>query len=203
MSSDIDVRSARTGGRAVVDVLADAFADDPWLRWALPDPAAVRSLMSVFLRVVAGPHGHVLVAREHQRLVGAAIVLPPDVEAALDPEVGRLVIQLHGRHAGRALDADAVLDRRRAATGAWVLHTLGVRRDARGLGAGGALLDAVLGLAQHSAVVVETASPTARDLYLRRGFTITETVDLSSGHGLGPDAPTVWMLVHHPAPGGC
>lgn len=192
VATDPRVRTVPGAGRAVVDVLAAAFADDPWLRWTLPSPGAARSLFSLFLRTVARPHGVVLAVGEP--VVGVAIALPPGVDVATDPAVGAEVLALHGRRAGPALDADAVLERHRPADPGWVLHSLAVHPAAQGRGLGGVLLEAVLDRAAGAAVAVETANPRAVGLYRRHGFGVDAVVDLARGWGLPDDAPTVWLL---------
>ena len=194
MASVTGVRQASAVGRRVVDVLAAAFADDPWLRWSLPDPGSMRSLMSLFLRTVGVPYGIVLVAGDP--VVGVAVLMPPGAQAPDMPEVGEVVIGLHGRRIGPTLDAEAVLDRVRPADPGWVLHTLGVDPTAQGTGVGSALLDVCVqrATADGGRLTLETATATSRDFYLARGFVVTAEVDLSVGHGLGEDAPTVWLL---------
>ena len=194
MSSGTGVRQVGSAGRRVVDVLAAAFADDPWLRWSMPDPGAMRSLMSLFLRTVGVPYGRVLVAGDP--VEGVAVLMPPGAQAPDMPEVGEVVIGLHGRRIGPTLDAEAVLDRVRPTDPGWVLHTLGVDPTAQGAGVGSALLDACIALATADGgrLTLETATSRSRDFYLARGFVVTAEVDLSVGHGLGEDAPTVWMM---------
>ncbi len=207
MASPVRVRRVTVGGRRLVEVLAAAFRDDPWLRWSLPpgrpdrrpDAGSLRTLHSLFLRTVAFPHGVVLTAGRpvdsvEDRVVGVAVLLPPDTDVPTSPEVGEVVLALHGRRAGVALDADAVIERHRRAEGTWVLHSLAVDPAVQGQGVGSALLAAVREHAGDVPVTLETASASARDFYLRRGFAVTATVDLADGHGLGPDAPTVWLL---------
>ncbi|CAN5365466.1 GNAT family N-acetyltransferase [soil metagenome] len=184
------------GGRRLVEVLAGAFADDPWLHWTLPDVGAVRSLMSVFLRTAAFPYGEVLVAGDP--VVGAVVLMGPEVVPPEAPEVGSVVLALHGHRAGLALDADSVVSRYRPVEPAWVLHTIGVAPAAQGQGIGGRLLEAAIDLAGDWPLQLETSSPVARDWYLRRGFTLDAEVELGVGHGLPPNAPTVWLLSHHP-----
>ncbi len=183
-----------SGGARLVDVLASAFAEDPWLRWTLPDMGALRSLMSLFLRTTALPHARVLVAGDP--VDGVAIAVPPDVHPPESAEVGAMAVALHGHLIGRALDADAVLDRMRPPDPGWVLHTIGVAPSAQRSGLGGRLLGAVIELSRSDPrpLTLETANPDAVDWYCRRGFVVDHTVELWRGWGLGADAPTVWLL---------
>ncbi|HUG85294.1 MAG TPA: hypothetical protein VMM13_12055, partial [Euzebya sp.] len=89
------VRAVTSGGRRLVEVLEAANADDPWLGWTLPDPGSRRSLLSLFLRTVAFPHGEVLVVgRSPQADVeGIAVLLPPWTRGVESPEIGRMVLQ--------------------------------------------------------------------------------------------------------------
>ncbi|MGI9017917.1 MAG: GNAT family N-acetyltransferase [Euzebya sp.] len=197
VESDVGVRSVSTGGRRLVEVLSAAFAEDPWLRWSLPDAGAVRSLMSLFLRVVAFPHGHVLVAGDP--VIGVAIVLPPGPLPPPSPEVGAMVMALHGRRrVGPALDADAIIGRYRPVADLWELHTLGVHPSVQGTGIGSALLRATLGLAAGQPVALETAADATVSWYQHRGFAVDARVDLGVGHGLDSAAPTVWLMSTRP-----
>ena len=204
MASQVRVRRVTVGGRRLVEVLAAAFRDDPWVAFTLPpgradrhpDGGTLQTLMSLFLRTVALPHGVVLTASAGGRVEGVAVLLGPGVEVPTSPEVGEMVLALHGRRAGVALDADAIVERHRRPEGTWVLHTIGVDPRAQGAGVGSALLAACLGVADGVPVTLETSSPAARDWYLRRGFSVEATVVLSYGHGLPADAPTVWLLRH-------
>lgn len=205
MASPVRVRRVTVGGRRLVEVLAAAFRDDPWVAFTLPpgradrrpDGGTLRTLMSLFLRTVALPHGVVLTASVgDDKVVGVAVLLAPGVEVPTSPEVGEMVLALHGRRAGVALDADAIVERHRRPEGTWVLHTIGVDPGAQGAGVGSALLEACLAVADGAPVTLETSSAVARDWYLRRGFTVEAKVVLSAGHGLPADAPTVWLLRH-------
>lgn len=194
------MRAVASGGRRLVEVLESANADDPWLAWTLPDPGARRSLLSLFLRTVAFPHGEVLVASDGLQapVEGIAVLLPPWSRGVESGEVGAMVLQLHGPRAGMALDADAVIDRYRPTEPMWVLHSLAVLPRAQGRGLGRALLSAAVARAGAVPIAVETATARARDLYLDHGFTLDATVDLADGHGLPAGAPTVWLLSHRP-----
>ncbi len=186
-------------GRRVVEVIDAAFAEDPWLAWTIPDRGAARSLMSLFLRSVALPHGQVLLAgREGDEVVGAAILLPPGGPGAVSQDVGAMVMALHGRRIGQALDADAVIDVHRPSPAGWVLHTLAVHPGAQGVGVGTALLNASLAVAARdpTPLTLETANPKALPWYRRRGFVVDHEVVLGRGHGFPPEAPTVWLLSH-------
>lgn len=192
MGDQAAVRRVRSGGARLVDVLVAAQADDPWLVWTLPAEGARRSLMSLFLRVVAFPHGRVWVTGDP--VDGVCVALPPDAPSAGSPEVGYEVLALHGPRARLAVDADAVIDRYRAATPGWLLHTLGVLPAVQGGGRGTALVAAVVAAAAGHPVRVETSSARARDFYLERGFALAHELELSRGFGLPAGAPTVWLL---------
>lgn len=178
----------------MVEVLDAANTEDPWLAFTLPDRGARRSLFSLFLRTVAFPHGTVLVTGDP--VEGVAVLLPPGAGEVADPDVGAVVLQLHGRRAGTALDADAIVQRHRPAGPLWLLHTLAVHPDAQGRGVGTALLRAAVARTGGAPLAVEAASPRARDLYLAEDFALDAVVELSRGHGLPAGAPTIWLLTH-------
>lgn len=181
-----------SGGRRMVQVLARAFACDPWMCWSLPDPGSARSLLSLFLRTVAFPYGRVLVSGDP--VDGVAVLLPPDLGPPVSDNVGAMVMALHGRRLGPALDADAIIQEQRREDGTWTLHTIAVDPSRQGQGVGSALLAEAREVAGRDGLSLETSDHQAMAWYGQRGLAVRYRIDLSSGHGLGDDAPTVWLM---------
>ena len=181
-------RSVATAGperwRAVADVLAAAFQDDPVLSWLIPSPArrppALRRFFAIEARAIALPHGHSVAAGDE----AAALVLPPGHWRA------PLKVQLrHGTGFTRAFGprlplAFAVLTalERRHARNAPAPHVylpyIGVVPAAQGQGVGTALLEPVLERCDRVRLpaYLEASSPGSARLYRRLGFKTLETV---------------------------
>ena len=176
----------RAEREAAVDVLAEAFADDPMIREAVSrasSPAiARRRVFDASVRTALGHGGALLVAKHELTIVGAAIVVGPD-ERRVRRTVQRVIAGLRFLRLlpllglqGLALLNDSDLASRRLAPGAphHVLVAVGVSSAGRGQGFGRALVDAAFTRAvahpSSDGLRLETENPKNVEMYARWGF---------------------------------
>lgn len=172
-------------------LLARAFHEDPYIRWAEPDHARrPRTMAAVFEAVVAQgrKHGGVL----HEPGVGVAEWTSPDhidvgVFDGLIHGIGRVVLRTPPAVWWRLATHDrAALDRVRPFLGprSVYLATLGVEPSIAGRGHGGRILRAALSAmrAQGETCVLRTEQPKNVAFYRHAGFTLVdESVIPASG----------------------
>lgn len=180
------IRSANRDETAILaGVLAEAFAQYPWTRWAIPAEDYSRrltELQDLYLRY-ALDEGVVLV---DEQLGGVIALLPP---TAARPSEGfqQRVAELHGAR----FAAVASTSLPAAPEGYWSLETLGVHPERQGEGLGQALIRAGLGAVSTSAlhgVALETSDERNVRLYERAGFSVSSTTRVDDG-------PMVYSMV--------
>ena len=178
---------------ACAEILADAFQDDPFQSYAVPDPLARREIARAQFRAYvryARTSGLALTTTGER--LGAALWLRPGEEepgpehpAAADFEA--LTRSLGPEAASRSLRiAQWLAGIRAQAAGPsfWYLMVLGVRADCRRRGIGSALVRPVLALAdaEHVPCYLETVQPGNRAFYERLGFRLVRKArDEASG----------------------
>jgi ribosomal protein S18 acetylase RimI-like enzyme len=173
-------------GQAVLDVLTEAFMDDPVVCWIFPDERERRRMQPYFYRpLLTHPAAEAHLTAEHD---GAAIWLSLAAGQTPYEETGSL--EVFGENAVRLLALGEILAQRHPHDEPHrYLACTGVVPGRRGAGVGSALLRH--GLEHADAAYLEASSPRSRALYLRHGF-----------HDLGdpvtlPDGPTLWPMWRH------
>ncbi|MBY6365604.1 GNAT family N-acetyltransferase [Rhodococcus corynebacterioides] len=165
-------------------LLAAAFADYPWTRWAVPAQDytdRLTRLQRLYLQY-AREHGIVLADADVTGVVALLPPNPPEPPSEMQDEVAAL----HGDR----LDAVAGAVTPPPPTGAWTLETLGVDPRRRGRGLGASLVRAALDAVPAGVpVALDTSDPRNVRLYERCDFGVTATT-------LVPDGPTVVSMVH-------
>lgn len=197
---DTAIRRAEAADQeTVVNVLTEAFADDPLVCWLFPNPSERRRLQArVYRHHLADPAAETyLVGRRegvalwHSPPAGGAAheedpePQAPDMEAAFGASASRL----------RALE-QALAPRRPTGEPHLYLFCMGVAAGRRGAGLGSAILRHRLERADADglAAYLEASSPQSRALYLRHGFE-----DL--GEPARPaDGPPLWPMWRSPHP---
>lgn len=171
-----------------VAVIVAAFAADPLMRWALPQPATYLSAFSELADMLAGT----AFGSGTADLAGAAVALwfPPGQD--LDGEaVGGLL--------ARAVDDDRLPDvfellgrmsEHHPQEEVWYLPLLGVDPFHQGRGLGSAVLAQGLARADadHRPAYLEASSPRNRALYERHGFTVVSEIQVGT-------SPPLWPMV--------
>lgn len=180
----------------IAAVLAEAFLDDPAMTWLLPDDDGRKRRLRLFfateLRHEMLRHGGVEVARAGDRLVGAAVWLPPGrwrpgVRLASLPGL----VRAFGRRLGTASVMARAQARAHPAEPHWYLSAIGVHPDAQGSGVGGTLLRSRLErcAAEGSPAYLESSKTVNVPLYEHFGFEVTGALVLPEG---APPVPTMW-----------
>lgn len=173
-------RAAGTERQAVLDVLVEAFMDDPVVRWLLPG------------RAERGPH----LAAFHGPLVHAGeSYLAGDAGAAvwLTVAEGRSPYEGAPETGGTRLRAlGEALAARHPREAHLYLPCMGVVAARQGAGLGSALLRHRLARTDGLPAYLEASSPRSRALYLRHGFTDRGTpVQVA-------DSPPLWPMWRAP-----
>lgn len=184
------------GEHAVVpcaEVLADAFQDDPFQGYAVPDPRARREIAQAqFQAYVRYALASGLALTTKGDRLGAALWLrpgetEPGPEHPAAAEFARLTQRLGPEATSRSLRIARWLAQIRAEVAGssfWYLMVLGVRADSRHRGIGSALVRPGLALADAAQVpcYLETVQPANRAFYERLGFRLVRDAhDQASG----------------------
>ncbi|MFI5525473.1 GNAT family N-acetyltransferase [Streptomyces platensis] len=180
-------------------VLADAFDDDPMMRWFFPDDATrpaglVRYFSTLFTRQY-GRHG---VCERTE--AAAAFWVPPEAmaKAVPDAETVEELQDILGDRAGLFREAVEAAAEHAPQEPQWHLAVLGADPAAQGQGHGAALLRS--GLAQADAagmpVALESSKRSNLPFYEHFGFTVQHELLLPGG------GPTLWAMRREPRPSG-
>lgn len=178
--------------------LAEAFDEDPPMRWFLPDASTrrdqVRRQFTLFLRAV-----HL---RNHETyttddVAGGALWVPPGRYPP--PFFAQLLvlpglIRIYGRSMARAARGVRVMESNHPGAPHFYLDSLGVQPASQRKGVGSALLKPVLDRCDSDGIpaYLNAGSPRSRDLYLRHGFEVTEEFELPDG------GPPLWRMWREP-----
>ncbi len=184
----------------LVATMGSAFADDPLYRWLHPRPErrAVALRETFALTVEAGlARGRVHASPDRSAV---AVWTAPGAEL-LDAQDAERFLALLRRHAGvRVHDAAAgmaALAAHRPREPHWALHTVAVRSEAQGRGAGRRLLEPVLARCDADGVPahLDSSSPRNVPFYERLGFRVVAEVPVPGG------GPVMRAMVRPPAGG--
>jgi len=205
-SAESEVRHSPTTTRAVrvataadasalTRVLVHAFADDPFISWAVRTDerrtAAYWRLFDLFVRRLSLPYGHVFTT---DRLDAVALWVPPGCwrQGAVD-QVRQLpdwmaIVGL--KRMSHVFGAIATLLSKHPSEPHYYLPFVGVDPSARGRGTGSAVLQPVLRWCDTLRLGAYLENTNERNLvfYDRLGFRVLETMVLAE------DGPTVWRM---------
>lgn len=186
----------------VGDVLADSHANYPAFAHLFPDPDRRQTILRSFFTGVARdaqPFGAVRVAMSGERMLGAAVWLPPrrfpwSAWRKLRATGSFLPVLWQAPRRARDFFALGANTERAAPDGPhWNLQVLGVRGEAQGGGLGTRLLEPVLSQAETEGEVcyLETADPANVAFYERLGFALVRK------HQLLLDGPAHYAMQRH------
>jgi ribosomal protein S18 acetylase RimI-like enzyme len=155
-----------TESATVVDILTEAFADDPLVGWLFPEPDSRAQLQARFYYFqLADPAAEAYLIGGNQ---GASLWKATDPATAGSAPAGDLEA-VFGTAGGRLRALGQALASVRPAQEHVYLSCMGVAVDRRGAGLGSALLRHRLDRT-NLAAYLEASSPRSRALYLRHGF---------------------------------
>jgi ribosomal protein S18 acetylase RimI-like enzyme len=195
----VTVRKAnRNDVTPLASTLAQAFQDDPVMRWLLPHPdTPLRRLPGMFameLTCLYLPHDEVYTTRD---LAGAAMWAPPGgwrtPPSSLLRAIPRLVWTLRGRTAA-AVRCVAAIERMHPEEPHWYLSVVGTEPSRRHEGIGSALLAPVLARCDRDDIgaYLESSNKDNLVFYRHLGFEVTGSIDLPDG------GPQVWPMWRPP-----
>jgi ribosomal protein S18 acetylase RimI-like enzyme len=192
MTRRIIVRSANAADIPVmVGVLARAFYDDPPMVWMLPDHQSrdrrLRRMFVTILRHEAMRHGGVDVAWSGDRIVGAAVWMPPDTwkppSAAQQLRSAPGFMHAFGRRISAASALLSASLKAHPAQSHWYLSFIGVDPKVQGSGAGAALIRSkqahMDALGQPS--FLESSKVSNVPLYEHFGYAVTGKSEVPDG----------------------
>jgi ribosomal protein S18 acetylase RimI-like enzyme len=186
----------------VARTLAQAFYDDPHFRWIVRDDARrMRRLERGFATFI----GRIWLREDesytHERLIGAAIWLPPGTwhmgplaQLRLTPATIR---NLRGDSL-RLLKAAIFIENKHPREPAhWYLSMIGVAPGWQGRGYGAALMRPVLERCDNDGIAayLEASTPRNRTLYERHRFEVIEECRYAG------DGPPLWRMWREPVSG--
>jgi GNAT superfamily N-acetyltransferase len=185
-------------------MLARSFDDSPLMVHCIPNDRRRPSILRSFFRAAirdALPFENVFVARDADRVLGAAVWLPP---GRYPPSNLRQLRQMTGTFklgplAPRAIQPSLrylrATEKAHPKATHWYLAVLGVDPEFQGRGLGGRLLQPVLEGADTEGVPVYLETDKERNLafYARFRFGLVDTL-----HPDGPAAPPEWTMWRDP-----
>lgn len=173
----------------ILDILGDAFVDDPVVNWVTPKTKYARYAFELTVPSCIG-HGLTFVAEDGS---GAASWLPPGValESPVTPSVVLKGLVEYGP--GSLLRALATLvqsQRRHPKEDYYYLFTIGALRSARGRGVGSALMREGLARcdADHMPAYLESSNLKNLPFYRKHGFEVVDELRLAM------NGPTLWLM---------
>lgn len=177
----------------LADILADAFEDDPVLRWIMPQADHDKRFMTADIHHVYMPHKHCWVLENG---AGAACWLPPGKAMKSLPLLSafRVFAPIVREHGLAPLKRGNVIEqtfkRQRPKEPHYYLHIIGARRAQQGKGVGSALLKHCLAKVDEDRMpaYLESSNVSNVPLYERYGFRVKHQSQL------GEDGPTVWYM---------
>lgn len=184
--------------RAVADITADAFSEDPVMTWVMGNPRAIRSALRVFARSIYTRSGMCHLHGDD----GATMWMPFGVEARTGTGAMMqfaLGQALYGKRGSvrRAQQAMAIMDEYHPVKEHMYLFTIGCRSNARGKGNGKALLASVLAACDRDRmpVYLENSNPENHGFYAAHGF--EQIAEFFVGEDAPPMAP-MWREPRSP-----
>ncbi|ROZ84487.1 N-acetyltransferase [Gordonia sp. OPL2] len=178
---------ASTDKKLVSAVLAQAFIDDPVVRWMAPDPAKHRAFFAAMLTTGHGRENGLDVAMRDGAVVGASVWDPPGFTTRKVDELRGIIgfIRALGQRASYGQDLERLCAEHRPDEPYWYLPLIGA--TAHGQGIGTTLLHARLD-DMRGPVHLEASNEVNVPLYERFGFEVIGEIQLPN------DGPKLWPM---------
>jgi ribosomal protein S18 acetylase RimI-like enzyme len=207
LSIDRVIHASKQDVPRVVDVLAQAFHDDPLWRFAVPDPAKRARTLPHLFRVsvnVAVRQGEIHTSSSG--FGGAAVWMPPGKSvttlAALRLGLRDMLAALFVagpsdfQRIMRVLDSFEARQKHDAPGDHWYLMQIGVLPEHQGRGIGSQLLTPMFERFDQRGEVcyLETETPENVTFYEKRGFRVVTEAPIKGG------GPTLWTMIRQPQP---
>lgn len=192
--STLEVRSASDAERQIVmGVITLAFTTDPMARWAYPNPATYLAVMPEVITAFGGnsfTHGTAHLVDDG---MGAAMWLPPGVNADEERLAALMEQHVPKDRIGDMMQIVEKMERCHPTEPCWYLPLIGVDPAAQGRGAGSALLQHAVAQCDRDGVqaYLESSNPRNVPLYQRHGFEIVGSIQVGS-------SPTLVPMVRRP-----
>jgi ribosomal protein S18 acetylase RimI-like enzyme len=180
----------------LVDTLAAAFQDDPFMAWWIPDEARRRELLPACFRIVVdATHPHDELYTTEPVPAAAAVWIPPGAQPTADEaaELAACYAEVAAETADRLLFALGQMDEHHPVEPHAYLFLLGTTPAWQSHGLGSALLREVLERCDRDGTpaYLEATSSGNRRLYERHGFEVAGEIPL-------PDGPSLWRMWRDP-----
>jgi len=174
---------------AMVEILGDAFEDDPVMRWVTPKTSYPRYAFALTLPSCLG-HEHTYVTADG---TGVASWLPPGVELESPVSVDVIWKGLTQYGPGSLIRGLATLlqtQKRHPKQPHYYLFTIGALRSARGRGVGSALMREGLAKCdeEHMPAYLESSNAENLPFYRKHGFKVVDELRLTM------NGPTMWLM---------
>ncbi len=182
-----------TNRNSALDILADAFSDDPVMNWSCNHPSTLVPFFEMTLQPFI-PHGLSYLDPQHR---GAAIWLGPDQVLKWPFSLGNIIKML--RHSGLkgayrlALSGNAT-EKHHPKEPHYYLFAIGAKSQYRGKGVGSALISQMLRRCDQEGVPAYLENSKAENLafYEGHGFEVMREIRFA------PEAPPVWLMWRDP-----
>ncbi|MEU9378342.1 GNAT family N-acetyltransferase [Streptomyces sp. NPDC048255] len=205
-SARYGIRCARPGeSGAIAVLLARAFADDPVMAWAFPDPSRRERRSARLFKLIQRQQrpraGGVRVAAtgDGQLLAAALWSGPGRWKTSAVQELAAMPRYAHAfgvRGLPRAADVENTLHEAHPEAPHWYLPTLGTDPAFQGTGVGSALLRQQLAHCDRlgQSAYLESSKASNVPFYERFGFRVTREIRLPD------EGPPLWLMWREPGP---
>ncbi|TDG12940.1 GNAT family N-acetyltransferase [Seongchinamella unica] len=179
--------------QTLVDVLAEAFSEDPVMNWVIPEPALYADFFTLLVRDLFLPRG---IAHLDSGRQAAALWLPPGIKFDIAPSfsllglVLRLLLRKGPRPLLRIPQQERLFGRHIPVDPHYHLVFIGCRKSAQGQGLGSAMLKQGTRICdqQQMPAYLESSNELNVPLYQRHGFEVIAEESLPGG------GPRVWFM---------
>ncbi|MCB1646779.1 MAG: GNAT family N-acetyltransferase [Pseudomonadales bacterium] len=180
----------------LADLLSRAFAQDPGLRWIIPDEEDWLQISKPYFRLLINRSLRKGLAQTSSDRSCVALWEPPQQTNSLATQLWHLlrVYLLLKGNLNRAVRLQARIDSYRPRFPVWYLAYLATDPDRQGEGLGGKILNPVLELADRSrqSIYLDCSNRENLSFYFGHGFRLLDEVT-------SPDGPTLWPMIREPA----